>query len=119
MTITSILLLFYSLISLNALIIPVSSCLHYLETSQLIYDAIQLTSFPVIGISIERHFGAIDKILFFCQYDNYTFITCLAMIFFICMVYLIFFTLYYFSTRVCATLVDKGFSRLVVYLRAT
>ena len=35
----------------------------------------------------------------------------LALIFLIFMVYLVFFTLYYFSTLVCANLVGKGFGR--------
>ena len=56
MTITIISLLFYSLINSNARINPFSGCLHYLEASQEIYDANQLTGFSVMGISTEKKF---------------------------------------------------------------
>ena len=67
MMITSMLVLFQLLIILIAGIIPFSGCLHYLEANQLIYDANQLTVFPLMEISAERHFQAICEIMFFCQ----------------------------------------------------
>ena len=51
MTITSILLLFHLLISSIADIYFFSGCSHYLEVSQVIYDANRLTGFCVMGIS--------------------------------------------------------------------
>ena len=67
MTSTSILLLFHLLISLIARIILSRDCLHYLEASQLVYDANRLTGFSVMGISIEGHFRAICKNNLFCK----------------------------------------------------
>ena len=104
--ITSILVLFHLLISLIVRLISFSGCSHYLEASQLI-DNNQLTGFSVRGVSVERHFWAISKIIFFV---NRIFLLLLverlALVFFICMI-----TFYCFSTLVCANLVGKIFSR--------
>ena len=47
------------LISLIARIITFGGCPHHLEVIHLIYHANWLTSFSVMGISIEKHFRAI------------------------------------------------------------
>ena len=110
MTITSIVLLFHVLIGLIARINPFSGCSHYLETSQVIYDADRLTGFSVIRTSIDRRFRAICKIIFFVNRILLLLpVLRLALIFLICMVYLVFFTLCYFSNLVCAKLVGKSF----------
>ena len=52
------------IIMMIACIIPFSGCSSYLEVSLLIYDANRLNGFPVMRISIERHFCVIGKIIF-------------------------------------------------------
>ena len=60
MAITNVLLLFHLLISSIARINPVSGCCsHYLEASQVIHDASQLTGLSVMGISIKKNIRAI------------------------------------------------------------
>ena len=121
MTITSILLLYHLLISLIAHINPVSGCLHYLKANQVTYDANRLTGFSVMGISIERNFRTICKIIFFVNRILLLLpVLRLALIFFIYMVYLVFFTLYCFSTLVYANLLGKSFGRFACFdLRST
>ena len=68
--------------------------------------------FSVMGISIERGFLAIYKIIFFVNRILLLLpVLRLAIIFLMCMVYLVFFTLYCFSALVCANLVGKSFGR--------
>ena len=93
-------LLFHLLISLITRINPFSGCSHYLEASHLIYDANRMTGFSVMGISIERHFRAICKIIFLLP------VLRLALLFFIGMVYLVFFPLYCFSSLVSTLTAD-------------
>ena len=109
------------LISLIARIITFGGCPHHLEVIQLIYHANWLTSFSVMGISIEKHFRAICKIIFFViRILLLLSILSLALIYFACMIYLVFFTLHCFSTLVCANLVHKSFGRFCYYdLRST
>ena len=59
--------IFHLLISSIARINAFSGCSHYLETSQVIYDANRLIGFSVMEISIEinRSFRAICKIIIF------------------------------------------------------
>ena len=116
MTITSIVLLFHVLIGLIACINPFSGCSHYLETSQVIYDADRLTGFSVIRTSIDRRFRAICKIIFFVNRILLLLpVLRLALIFLICMVYLVFFKLYCFSALVCTNLVGKSFGRFACF----
>ena len=115
MTITSILQLFHLLISSIAGIYSFSGCSHYLEASQVIYAANRLTGFFVMGISIERHFWAIGKIVFFVNMILLLLpVLRLAMIFLIC-IYLVFFTLYFFSTLVSGNLVGKNIGRFACF----
>ena len=117
MTITSILLQqFHLLISLIARINPFGGCSHCLETSQVVYDANQLTGFSVMGISFEGSSRLICKIIFFVNRILLLLpLLRLALIFLIFMVYLVFFTLYCFSTLVCANLVGKSFGRFACF----
>ena len=109
-------LLFHLLISSIARINPFSGCSHYLEVNQVIYDGNRLTGFSVMGISVERNFRAICKIIFLVNRILLLLpVSRLTWIFFIYMVYLIFLTLYCFSTLVCANLVGKGFGRFVCF----
>ena len=71
MTIASVLPLFHLLISSIAQINPFIGCLHYLEASQVIYDAKQLTGFSVMRTSIERNIQAICKTIFFVNRNFY------------------------------------------------
>ena len=112
LTITSILLQFHLLISLIAGINPFSGCLHCLEVSQVVCDANRLTSFSVMGISFEGSSQAICKMIFFVNRILLLLpVLRPALIFLIFVVYLVFFTLYRFSTLVCAYLVGKSFGR--------
>ena len=116
MTITSIMLLFHVLISSIAHINPFNGCSHYLETSQVIYDADWLIGFSVMRTSIEKSFWAICKIIFFVNRIPLLLpVLRLALIFLICMFYLVFFTLYCFSILVCANLVAKSFGRCACF----
>ena len=106
MTITSILLLFHVLISSIACKNPSSG---YFEANQVIY-------YSVMGTSIERSFQVICKIIFFVNRILLLLpVLRLAQIFLTCMVYLVFFTLYCFSTLVCANLVGKSFGRFACF----
>ena len=102
------------LISSIARINPFNGCSHYLKASQMIYDTDRLTGFSVMGSSIERTFWAICKIFFLNRILLLLPALRLAMIFLICMVYLVFFTLYFFSTLVCTKRFGKGFAYLPV-----
>ena len=116
MTVTTILLLFHVLTSSTEGMNPFSGCLHYLEASQMIYDADRLTSFSAMGTSIEKSFRAICKIIFFVNRILLLLsVLSLALIFLISMVYLVFFTFYCFSNLVCANLVGKGFGRFACF----
>ena len=109
MTITSILLLFHVLISSIACKNPSSGCSHYFEANQVIY-------YSVMGTSIESSFRVICKIIFFVNRILLLLpVLRLAQIFLTCMVYLVFFTLYCFSTLVCANLVGKSFGRFACF----
>ena len=116
MTITSILLQFHLQISLIARINPFSGCSHCLEVSQVVCDANRLTGFSVMGTSFEGSSRAICKIIF---YVNRILLLLLvlrpALLFLIFMVYLVFSTLYYFSTLVCANLVGKSSGRFACF----
>ena len=96
------LLLFHLLISSIARKNPFSGCSHYLEASQVIYDANRLIGFSVMGISIERNFRAIGKTIFVSRILLLLPVLRLALIFLIGMVYLVFFRLYCFSTNASA-----------------
>ena len=116
MIITRILLLFHVLISSIACINTFSGCSHYLEGSQVIYDADRLTGFFVMGTSIERRLWAICKIIFFVNRVLLSLpVLRIALIFLTCMVYSVIFTLYCFNTLVCANLVSKSFGRLACF----
>ena len=116
MTITRIVLLFHVLIGLIARTNPFSGCSHYLETSQMIYDADRVTGFSVIRTSIDRRFRAICKIIFFVNRILLLLpVLRLALIFLTCIVCLLFFTLYCFSTLVYANLVGKSFGRFASF----
>ena len=122
MTITSVLLLFHLLISSITWINPFGGCSHYLEASQVIYDANRLTGFSVMGISTETSIRAIFKIIFFVDRILLLLLPVLrlALVSSIYMVYSVFFTLYCFSTLVCAKLVRKSFGRFACFnLRST
>ena len=114
MAITRI-LLFYLLISLITCINPFSGCLNYLEASQVIYKANQLTGLSVMEISTEKNFRAICKIIFAVKRIILSLpVLRLALIFLICMFYGIF-MLYCFSTLVLANLVGKMFCRFACF----
>ena len=111
---TSILLLFYLLISSIAHINPFSGCSHYLEAIQVVYQANRLTGFSVKGISIERNFQAIFfRILLLLPFLR------LALIFFIWPIW--YFSRYIVSVLlVCANLIGKSFGRFICFdLRST
>ena len=121
MKIASILLQFFLITSLIACMNPFSACSHYFENIRVISDANRLTAFSMMVISIEGNFRAIWKIIFFVNGILLLLpVLHLALVFLICMVYLVFFTLYCFSTRVCAYLVGKSFVRFASFhLRST
>ena len=114
MTTASILLQFHLLVILIVRINPFSGCLHFFEASQVVCDANWLTGFSVMGISFEGSSQAICKIIFFVNRILLLLpVLRPALIFLIFMVYLVFFTLYRFSTLVCAYLVGKSFGRFI------
>ena len=121
MTVTSVLLLFHLLIRSIARINPFSVCSHYLEADQVTCDANRLSGFSVMGISIERNFRSICKIIFFTNRILLLLPTLrLALIYFLYMVYLVFFTLFCFRTLDCANLVGRSFGRFTCFdLRST
>ena len=98
MKIASILLLFCLITSLTACMNPFSACSHYFENIQVISDANRLTAFSMMVISIEGSFRAIRKIIFFVNRILLLLpVLHQALVFLICMVYLVFFTLYIVS----------------------
>ena len=108
MTIPSILLLFHLLISTIARINLFNGCSHYLEASQVMHDANRVTGSPEIGSYIEWNIWTICNIIFFVNRILLLLpLSRLALLFFIYIVCLIFFTLYCFSTLACANLVDR------------
>ena len=100
------------------------NCLHkslqwlfaLLEASSVICDANQLTGFSVMDISIEGNFRTICKIIFFVNRLLLVLgVLRLALIFLKCMVYLVFSTLYYFSTLFCANLFGESCGRFTCF----